>query len=201
MGRPVIDLKGQKFNNLTVLHIDSKWKGKGIKWICLCDCENITSVSPSALKNGTIKGCGCLKGKCSKYKYPNKRLYKIWSHMKSRCENSKDISYKNYGAIGISICDEWQDYDNFAKWSLNNGYKESLEIDRINVYGKYEPLNCRWVTRVLNARNKRNTFKFFHKEKLYTIGELAEMINISPKLFWQKMNRDKKSVSEIMGIY
>lgn len=62
----LLDLTGQRFGNLTVLHRDeTKPKGHGnpVYWICQCDCGNITSVSRSNLKNGGIKSCGCLAKK------------------------------------------------------------------------------------------------------------------------------------------
>ena len=48
------DLKGKKFNSLTVLEYvgHSNWK-------CKCDCGNTTIVSGSALVDGHIKSCGC----------------------------------------------------------------------------------------------------------------------------------------------
>lgn len=50
------DLSGKIFGRLTVKHrdpINSK------KWICECECGNITSVFSSNLKKGATKSCGC----------------------------------------------------------------------------------------------------------------------------------------------
>lgn len=55
----VIDLIGQKFNKLTVLERDLTKTGRAY-WICKCDCGNLTSVSGTHLRRGTIKSCGCL---------------------------------------------------------------------------------------------------------------------------------------------
>lgn len=83
------------------------------------------------------------------------RLYSIYRNMKSRCYNEKATSYNRYGGRGIQICDEWLiDFSNFYKWSIQNGYKENLTIDRINNNGNYEPNNCRWTDIKTQSRNR-----------------------------------------------
>ena len=46
-----------------------------------------------------------------------------------RCSSIKHDSYYLYGGKGISVCDEWKDYNNFKKWALENGYSDNLSID------------------------------------------------------------------------
>jgi hypothetical protein len=81
--------------------------------------------------------------------------------MLRRCYVPEEPAYKYYGARGIKICDEWlKDRSAFLKWSIENGYSDRLTIDRINVYGNYEPNNCRWVGMDVQLKNKhkRGTF-------------------------------------------
>ncbi len=101
--------------------------------------------------------------------------------MKSRCENQKNKSYKDYGAKGISVCEEWYDSVNFFEWALRNGYKEGLEIDRIDVNGNYEPSNCRWINRLENANNKTNNKYISHNGETKTLAEWSRFYDVNYK--------------------
>ena len=88
--------------------------------------------------------------------------------MRERCYNPRDISYHNYGARGITVCDEWRNSSRvFIDWAMANGWRRGLQIDRIDNDGNYEPGNCRWVTRRRNMRNCRtNRIVTFNGESL-----------------------------------
>jgi len=88
------------------------------------------------------------------------KIYHVWSGMLRRCNNPKSKAYKNYGGRGIAVCSEWHDFLVFKKWALSHGYDESLQIDRINNDGNYEPSNCRFVTRSINHQNRRKRKDF-----------------------------------------
>lgn len=92
-------------------------------------------------------------------RYTN-RLYKEWAGMHHRCYRPMASHFEHYGGRGIQVCAEWSGHDGFdafAQWSLDNGYAEGLEIDRIDTDDGYRPDNCRWVTHKDNSRN-RNTY-------------------------------------------
>ena len=111
---------------------------------------------------GVTKSCGCLvkkHGDCSNGK--TSRLYNVWCGMKSRCYNTGSAEYHNYGARGIVVCDEWQNFPQFKEWAMKNGYNSNAKrsdctLDRIDVNGNYTPNNCRWVSAKEQNRNKRN---------------------------------------------
>lgn len=94
----------------------------------------------------------------SPVKWENKRIETIFLGMKRRCYSKNDKSYKWYGQKGIKICNEWLNNPKaFETWSLQNGYKDTLTIDRIDEHKGYCPENCRWVTDVQNAKYKSTT--------------------------------------------
>jgi hypothetical protein len=83
-------------------------------------------------------------------------LYNVYNSILARCYCKTNNNYDNYGARGIRLCDEWKnDRTLFFRWALENGWKQGLCTDRIDVNGNYEPSNCRFITRSENSRTKR----------------------------------------------
>lgn len=158
MSKSKLDLTGQRFGSLVAVSraddvLDSRGVRKGY-WNCVCDCGNTTVVPASDLVRGHTKSCGHRRGEF--HGLSKTPMYFVWKTMKQRCYNPNDKKYKDYGARGISICDEWlQSFGAFHDWAEQNGYQRGLSIDRINVDGNYEPSNCRWATDVEQANNKR----------------------------------------------
>lgn len=87
--------------------------------------------------------------------------YRRWTSMKNRCYNVNSDDYINYGARGITVCDEWvNDIVAFCKWCDDNGYKDGLHIDRIDNNKSYSPDNCHFITqKENNAIGKRRVRK------------------------------------------
>ena len=154
---------GKRFGRLTVVEEAGRDKHRSILWKCKCDCGGESIVRTHNLRCGNSTSCGCLhreKTKMINYKTGQykSRIYHTWINMKTRCHTPTAWEYKNYGARGIVICDEWRnDFKAFYNWAMENGYTDELTIDRIDNDGNYCPENCRWVDRVTQNRNQRNT--------------------------------------------
>lgn len=105
--------------------------------------------------------------------------YKTWRAMRSRCQNTDDKDYKNYGARGISVCLRWEE---FAAFVADMGVRPlDATIDRIDVNGNYEPSNCRWATAVEQSRNKRQNVMVSFNGKTQCIAAWADEIGLERK--------------------
>lgn len=77
-----------------------------------------------------------------------------WTHMIARCYDEQHKAYKNYGGRGIIVCERWHDWRNFV---ADMGQPPpGTQLDRRDNELGYSPENCRWVTRAVNNRNRRN---------------------------------------------
>lgn len=99
--------------------------------------------------------------------------------MRARCNAEYRKDYERYGGRGIKVCNEWEgDFVPFRDWALSNGYKEGLEIERVDNDGDYEPSNCAWVTRKEQVRNRSNSVNLTYKGKTLPLIEWCEFYGV-----------------------
>jgi len=194
----MIDLTGKRYGRLLVLSLNSK-RGKFFYWNCICDCGKEVVVNGHCLKHGNTKSCGCLHDELSRdrakkqfttHGLRNTRLYSIWASMRTRCNNPNSHGFQYYGARGICICEEWNDFQAFYEWAMSNGYAENLTIDRIDVDGNYSPENCRWVTPAEQTRNTRNNRIVTIQGETHILNEWARIIGINRKTLSDRLNKN-----------
>lgn len=85
-------------------------------------------------------------------------LWSTWHSMKQRCNNPRNKDYHNYGARGITVCNEWETFQGFLGSILAAiGAKPSPihQLDRIDTSKPYEVYNIRWATRKEQVKNRR----------------------------------------------
>ncbi len=123
------------------------------------------------------------------YKWQNQRLASIFLGMKKRCYDPNCQDYHRYGGKGIKICDEWVNNPGlFETWSFENGYDDTLTIDRIKSDKDYCPENCRWVTKADNSKYATGIFITVDDETK-TEAEWCRTINVSRGLIGTYIKR------------
>jgi hypothetical protein len=180
------DITGRTFHRWRVVNRTTDMGN----WNCVCECGTEKVVNIYELLRGNSKSCGCLAREIviernkslAKYGAEHQRLLHIWDTMKARCYRPNSKDFKNYGARGIQICEEWKNnFFVFYEWARENGYEDHLTIDRINVNGNYEPANCQWATTKQQGNNTRVNRNITIGGETKTIAEWSEVAGISPK--------------------
>ena len=204
-GKNVKDLSNKKFGRLLVICLDHISDSNITYWKCKCDCGKEIVTRGTNLTKGATKSCGCYKlEKLKKHGMKGTRLYHIWGGILSRTGHRKgcnEATKKLYMDSGIDVCGEWIDFENFKIWSLENGYRDDLEIDRIDGCKGYYPDNCRWVTHTENIRNRKCTLKL---KDGTPFGEFLDKLGIFENnkkfKYWRYFWRNKKIHPELKQI-
>lgn len=106
------------------------------------------------------------------------RTYRIWCGMWKRCTDKTCTHYERYGGRGISVCERWRDFSLF--YADMGAVPDGCSIDRFpNNDGNYEPGNCRWATRVQQARNTRTNRVMSLNGESLTLVEWAERAGVT----------------------
>lgn len=106
--------------------------------------------------------------------------YCSWIQMRQRCLNPNNPDYKYYGGRGITICETWNTFDIFL---LDMGEKpKEASLDRIDNNGNYCKLNCRWATKLEQARNRRDNLYVMFRGTSTSLSELSDLCGLAPKI-------------------
>lgn len=159
------DLTNRRFGLLTVKNRVENDKFNKPQWLCQCECGKCIVVSTARLTSGNTKSCGHLRATnhYKKHGLKGNRLYSTWKGMKNRCCNVNNVSYRNYGGRGITVCDEWKnDFQAFYDYvsDLPHFGEKGYTLDRINNDGNYEPSNVRWATAKEQRSNQRKVLYY-----------------------------------------
>src|ERR1700742_5251586 len=114
----LLDLSGERYTRLTVIREETR-NGRKRRWECQCDCGKVLVVEMSNLRNGHTRSSGCYEAERrieanTRHGLSQSSTYHIWYGMLERCRNPRHHAYKDYGGRGITVCDRWQQFENFV---------------------------------------------------------------------------------------
>ena len=199
------NLIGKIYNDFKVVEYIKDLPNWNRLWKCQClKCGNELEISTFSLKKNLNTCKKELKEKNEIQHY----LHTCFLRIKNRCYNKNCENYKYYGEKGIKICKEWLDNsDNFVKWSLKNGFKlqknekgyNIMTIDRINNDKDYCPENCRWVTALEQANNKKINIFFEYKGEKKTLAQWCRELNLRYKYVHFLIKTKNKTFEEAIN--
>lgn len=111
--------------------------------------------------------------------------YLAWRQMIVRCTSKKCASYPRYGGRGIAVCERWT--KSFAHFMEDMGPRpEGMTIERINNDGAYDQSNCRWATRIEQAKNRRSNILLEFDGEKHCLGDWAKKLGFTYfTLYWR----------------
>lgn len=182
------NIEGNRFGKLIVIEDAIKLPNKTQNYCFVkCDCGNTKHIMKSSLIHAKTLSCGCIHkewliDRSKKHGLCGTKIYKLFRGIVSRCYYKKNKGYMYYGGRGISIHNEWLENPMcFYDWAMQNGYKEGLSIERIDVNGNYEPSNCKWIPTIEQSMNTRRTIYIDYNNKKYRLHELCKIYSVESK--------------------
>lgn len=193
-----LDLAGRRFGRLTAvrpLPARTVSGGSAIYWECLCDCGNRTEVITASLTTARTVSCGCARYDMARirgganfrhgHRVTETPTYRIWAAMRARVNNPNLSGYANYGGRGIKCIPRWAHFENFL---ADMGERPAgMTLDRIDPDGDYEPLNCRWADRTVQANNRRTNRRIEFRGESRTIREWEAELGFKNGTLWIRL--------------
>jgi hypothetical protein len=192
------DFTGQKISFFTALRPALIYfqKGKASGWVCKCECGKEFFATSERIKSGRVKSCGCKKSALlsSHVKHGHYASGRSspelmsWRSAVARCHDPKCSTFHRYGALGVTVCEEWR--NDFPAFLAELGTKPpGTTLDRIDGTRGYEPGNCRWSTPKQQSNNmKNNRFVSVAGERL-TIRDASDRFGLPYSPFRCALNK------------
>lgn len=110
-------------------------------------------------------------------------IYRVWQNMKTRCTNPNRGTFKYYGGKGVVVCADWQLYENFKYWAINNGYLPSLYLTRNDLNGNYCPSNCQWADVYEKLKSQKRSMRITAFGETKMLREWAKDVRCIPSVY------------------
>jgi hypothetical protein len=121
-----------------------------------------------------------------------------WECAKRRCRSPRNVSFKWYGAKGITFDPRW---DDFAQFVADVGLRpDGTTLDRIDSSKNYEPGNCRWVSMKTQQRNRGNNKRFEYAGENLTLSEIAERVGVKKGTLYNRVSTRGMSIAKAIQL-
>ncbi|MBU7315987.1 hypothetical protein [Paenibacillus oleatilyticus] len=150
-GSEFIIIKYTNTRNIRIKFLDKFGYEKNVKWDHIKKGSIKNPYFPYVFNIGYM-GNGRHK---SKINGKTNLFYSKWINMLNRCHGDKIKNNTSY--TDCTVCEEWYNYQNFAKWCEENYYNidgEQLELDKDILYKGnkiYSPETCVFVPHNINS--------------------------------------------------
>ena len=188
------DLSGLRFGRLQAIRpyrSTNPMKYTPPQWECICDCGKLTYPETRKLVAGKVLSCGCYKrdktgDRARTHGLSKTPEYRIWNQMKQRCTNPNRKSYKNYGSRGINVCTAW--LASFESFLHDMGKRPSPKhtLERLNNEDGYNPCNCVWATKNVQANNTRRVRRYTLLGETLTMKQWCDRLHLN---YWTVRTR------------
>lgn len=181
-----------KIWKLTIVEKQYRWRMVTRK--CICECGNATYKRSNVLnRDGENAICPkCTHKKIREDKHIcDKRFYKIYQGLKSRCWKHKN--YKNVKCKWSTYEEFYNDmYESYVEHVKKYGEKQTT-IDRIDNNWDYCKENCRWATYQEQLDNRKNTVWLEYNWETHTVVQWC-------KILWVKEDMLRTRISKWIPI-
>lgn len=217
LGKRTKNITGMQFGSLTAQRISYIGTNRTAYWEFQCKCGNTHIARANTVAHQTKKkmdpelpSCGCVElarktvhgFRKAKDTHP---AYKAYRAMMDRCYNPKTSGFQWYGAVGVTVCDEWRGNPAaFVEWAIASGWQPGLHIDKDILCEEkgihphlYSPETCQWVsakTNVAFATNRDNFGK--HPNVRLSHSEVAELL----EAYFSGEITDRKELTRMYGL-
>lgn len=120
--------------------------------------------------------------------------------MRTRCNNPNTHEYHRYGGRGIKVCREWDDYFSFRDWAYQNGYNDTLTIDRIDNNGNYCPENCKWSTLAEQQQNRCTSHMVTYNGKTQNLTLWSKEYGVARKTIRARLKKGWPVEQALKGV-
>lgn len=186
---------GSTYGRLTVLTVNGR--RATATYTCSCSCGTQITVSHATLRDRPTPSCGCVKldasrinGRANRTHGASTRLgrtpeYLSWTSMKQRCTNPNDPAFSRYGGSGVVMDPRWVSFEAFL---ADMGPRPlGTTLDRRDTLGPYTKDNCRWVTHLVQQRNRKDClYVEIVGHGRMTLTEAAELCGQQPERVGQR---------------